>query len=304
MAELLASMNLLVKLNLISLAVFCLGLAAAGMVSSRFLNDSARDRVVQDARIMMETAMAMRTYTIDQIRPLLQESNRGVSWMNSAVFHPQMVPAYAATENFNYLRQKYPDYTYKEATLNPTNPRDRPTDWEADVVNSFRNNSALTEIVGERQAAGGKSIYLAHPIRVDEVSCLECHDTPGAAPASMIRQYGTANGFGWQLHDLVGAQIVSVPASVPDAMAARAFKALMLALVCVFTVTLLVLNLALYLTVIRPVAALTQMADAVSMGQLGIQDFPAKGSDEIARLAGAFNRMHRSVAKALKMLDK
>ena len=48
---------------------------------------------------------------------------------------------------------------------------------------------------------------------------------------SMIKQYGTANGFGWKLHDVIGAQIISVPASLPNAMAARAFRALMIALV-------------------------------------------------------------------------
>src|SRR3984893_12891536 len=45
-------------------------------------------------------------------------------------FHPQSVPAFAATEIFGYLREKFPDYFYKEATLKPTNPRDRATDWE------------------------------------------------------------------------------------------------------------------------------------------------------------------------------
>jgi hypothetical protein len=40
-------------------------------------------------------------------------------------FLPQTVPAYAATETLAQLRKKYPNYDYKEATLNPTNPRDR-----------------------------------------------------------------------------------------------------------------------------------------------------------------------------------
>jgi hypothetical protein len=40
-------------------------------------------------------------------------------------FFPQSIPFYASTENFNYFRSRYPDYSYKEAALNPTNPRDR-----------------------------------------------------------------------------------------------------------------------------------------------------------------------------------
>jgi HAMP domain-containing protein len=235
---------------------------------------------------------------------LLNAEGGAVSGTEPAIFHPQTVPAFAATESFNYLRKKYPDYTYKEATLNPTDPRDRPSDWEADVVNDFRNHNDLQELSGERMAADGEAIYLAHPIRVTDMSCLQCHSTPGAAPASMIREYGPANGFGWKLNDIIGAQIVSVPTSLADAIAARAFKNLIAALAGVFVLTLLALNLFIYVIVIRPVAALTQMADAVSTGKTDMQDLPARGSDEIARMAGAFNRMRRSLTKALKMLDE
>src|ERR1700759_3227469 len=68
-----------------------------------------------------------------------------------AEFHPQSVPAFAATEIFGYLREKFPDYFYKEATLNPTNPRDRATDWESDVVNQFRGNPVQAEFISTRE---------------------------------------------------------------------------------------------------------------------------------------------------------
>ncbi len=101
------------------------------------------------------------------------------------VFYPQSVPAYAATENFNYLRVKYPEYSYKEATLNPTNPRDRTSDWEADVVNNFRNNDKLTEMFGERNTPAGDALYLARPIKITAASCLDCHSTPDKAPPAI-----------------------------------------------------------------------------------------------------------------------
>ena len=55
-------------------------------------------------------------------------------------FLPQSVPAYSATEVFNDLRKKHTEYGYKEAVLNPTNPRNRAVDWEADVITQFRGN--------------------------------------------------------------------------------------------------------------------------------------------------------------------
>jgi protein-histidine pros-kinase len=125
-------MGLRLKFNLVLLAVFGLGLLASGYLSYTLLERNARDEVSRNAGLMMETALAIRGYTIEQVRPHLE-----LQLMR--VFLPQSVPAYAATEMFNALRKKYPDYTYKEATINPTNPRNRAGDWENDVVRIFRD---------------------------------------------------------------------------------------------------------------------------------------------------------------------
>ncbi|HEY5891969.1 MAG TPA: DUF3365 domain-containing protein [Chthoniobacterales bacterium] len=143
-------------------------------------------------------------------------------------FHPQSVPAFAATEIFNYLREKFPDYFYKEATLNPTNPRNRSTDWETDVVNQFRGGAGQqAEFIGTRDTPNGKSLFLARPIKIGNVSCLQCHSTPDKAPPEMVKLYGTANGFGWKMDEIIGAQIVSVPMSLPVKMAETRFRGLL-----------------------------------------------------------------------------
>ena len=116
-------MKLLAKFSLIFVAVFGLGLVVAGWLAFRMLQSNARIEVLDRAKIVMETALAMRRYTTEQVKPALTDSNS-----TSRVFHRESVPAFAATEVFNYLRDKYPDYFYKEATLNPTNPRDRAVD--------------------------------------------------------------------------------------------------------------------------------------------------------------------------------
>ncbi len=104
-------------------------------------------------------------------------------------FHPQSVPAFAATEISHYLNEKYPDYFYKEATLNPSNPRDRSTDWEADVVNKFRGDAKQTEFLGSRDTPTGLALFLARPLKVGNVSCLTCHSTEDKAPPEMVMQY-------------------------------------------------------------------------------------------------------------------
>ena len=158
-------------------------------------------------------------------------------------FHPQSVPAFAATEIFGYLREKFPNYFYKEATLNPTNPRDRATDWETDIVNQFRGDAGHSEMSAARDTPNGISLFLARPITVNNVSCLECHSTAEKAPVEMIKLYGTANGFDWKLNDIIGAQVVSVPLAVPLQAAQAAFMDLLWWLIGAFLVILLVANI-------------------------------------------------------------
>ncbi len=291
-------MKLLLKFNLIFLIVFAAGLAGAGYVSYGFLQRNAREHVVQQARLMMGTALSARKYTTDQIKPLLEpEQARDRSFL------PQTVPAYAATESFAYLRATYPDYEYKEATLNPTNLRDRAVDWETDIINTFRNHATTKEVVNERDTPTGRVVFLARPIRAD-APCLVCHDQPEMAPPAMIRRYGTANGFGWKLGEVVGAQIVSVPMSVPVQMANAGFQNFMLYLGTVFVLTLMVLDLVIVYTVVRPIRLLSNAADEISLGKLDSPELPSSGADEISVLAGSFNRMRRSLVKAMSMLDQ
>jgi hypothetical protein len=108
-------MTLFVKFNLVFVAVFLLGLAASGYVSWTLLQRNAQEEIVQNGRLLMEKSLAVRAYTANQIRPLLQTQMLDT-------FLPQTVPAYSATEVFNDLRKKFPEYSYKEATLNPTKP--------------------------------------------------------------------------------------------------------------------------------------------------------------------------------------
>jgi protein-histidine pros-kinase len=290
-------MGLVAKFNLVLFIVFALGFGAAALVSRLLLQNGAREDVVQDARMIMESAHASRAYTQRQVTPLLER-------LGDAEFLPQTVPAFGATEQFNLLHAKFPDFSYKEATLNPTNLRDRATDWEVDIVNRFRQVPSLSEFVGERDTPTGRSLYLAHPITIDDPACLTCHSTVDAAPKSMIKKYGPANGFGWQLHETVGAQIVSVPMTLPLGRANAAFYAFLGSLAVLFAAVFVVLNGMLMVIVVRPVTRLSLVADEVSLGKIDGPDLPATGKDEVARLAQSFNRMKKSVVHAIQMLDE
>lgn len=290
-------MKLLLKFNLAFLAVFLVGLLACGLIARSMLQKSAHEEILGNARLIMESAQAVSGYTASQIRPLLANQM-------SETFLPQSIPAYSSTEVVNALRAKHPDYAYKPAMLNPTNPRDRAQDWEEDVIAHFAKELTLTEYVGERDTASGRAMYIARPIRITDPVCLQCHSTVDAAPATMIAKYGPANGFGWKLNDTLGAQVVSVPMAVPLKRADDAFGVVMGSLAAVFVFIGLVLNLMLWRLVIHPVTQLSGLADRVSLGELDAPEFASASKDEIGVLADSFARMRKSLVHAMKLLDE
>ena len=289
-------MKLVAKFNLVLVGVCSMGLGLSGFLSYNILQKNAQEEVVQHAGMMLEAALAIRSYTVGEIRPLLTTQLK-------KTFLPQSVPAYAATQSFNTLRKTHPEYSYKEATLNPTNPRDRAADWEADIVQTFRNSPDRQEVIGSRMTPTGPILYLARPITITKPGCLTCHSTVAAAPKTMLKLYGSANGFGWQMNETVGAQIVTVPMSYPIQKAESAFTIFMGSMTGIFVFIIIVLNVMLQAIVIKPVTSMARISDEISKGNMQAEEFKESGSDEISVLGGAFNRMRRSLEKAIKMLE-
>jgi HAMP domain-containing protein len=289
-------MGLRAKFNLVMLIVFLVGLALAASLSYMTIQQDAREETLRQARIMIDVASAVRGYTDKEIGPLLAAQN-------SVRFLPQTIPFFAAQTVLRELPASYHDYAYKEASLNPKNPADRATNWEADIINTFQNNPEKWELVSERDTAEGPTLNLARPVRLDNEGCLSCHSTPQRAPSSMIDLYGTEGGFGWKRGQVVGAQIVTVPMAVAFAKAHRLFLVLIGGVAAVFAATLLLSNLLLHFLIVRPVREISAAASEVSLGNLHVPEYQPRGRDEIASLASSFNRMRRSLMGAMRMLE-
>ena len=289
-------MSLKTKFNLAMLAAFLVGLSLAAALLYGIANADARREVLREASLLMNAASAVRVYTVSEITPLLAEQGK-------LRFLPHTVPSWAAQTNMRNLEKQLPSYTYKEASLNPTNPADRATDWEADIVRQFARDPNLNEFVSTRDSALGPTLSLSKPIRLKDPACLACHSTPAAAPATMIDLYGSANGFGWKLDEVVGVQVVTVPLQVALDRANASLKIYLGGLAGVFLVVIVLLNVLLTTMIVRPVRRMSTIADEISTGNMNAPEIEPKGGDEIASLAASFNRMRRSLENAMKLLE-
>ncbi len=290
-------MKLLAKFNLVLILVFGLGLYLISHFAYGFLMSNARQQVLQEAQLMAASASATKDYTDEEVSPILEKTPQ-----HSSNFLPQTIPFYAVNVTFKRLRASYPDYGLREAALNPTNLDDRATEWEVDLITYFRNHTAQTQEVGERATPTGPVLYVAAPI-VTDPGCLQCHGQPSVAPRAMIRHYGADHGFGWNRGEISGAQIISVPMSVPIAMANEGFRNLLISLGAIFLLTIILVDIAMYMIVIRPLRRVSRNADVISKGEIDLPPLEVKGKDEIADVTASFNRMHTSLIKAFEMLN-
>ena len=291
-------MKLLLKFNLVLGILFAIAIAGTAAVSRDLLQHNAREEVYENAKLLIESALAVRSYTSSHIAPLLETQIK-------YEFRPEMVSAFSAIELLKNLREANPDYKqflYREATLNPTNPANRAVEWESDIVNSFRNGAVKAPLFGERETTNGRMLYVAKPLRAG-AACLRCHDTAELAPPTMISKYGSANGFGWKVGEIIGAQIVQIPDSFALARAEATFRVFMGSLLAVLVALALTLNGLLWWMFIRPITKISALADRISLGEIEAPDFATRGRDEIGQLAQALSRMRRSLVQAIQMLE-
>ncbi|MEM7770613.1 MAG: DUF3365 domain-containing protein [Cyanobacteria bacterium P01_A01_bin.37] len=294
----LKKLKLAQKFTILLLTVFLIGILASGAALAAILEYNAQNTVAAKALMLIETMNSIRSYTNDQVKPELSDRL-------DVEFLPETIPAYSAREVFEHLRTtpEYNAFFYKEATLNPTNLRDKADNFEAEVVENFRQSSSTKEQRGFRSTPSGELFYIARPIQITEPSCLECHSTVEAAPPSMIDFYGDQNGFNWQIDEIVGAQMISVPASQVRKNARQSFVLIMGIVTIAFAVAIFFVNFWLKRFVIRPLNHMARAAEAISTGDMAAE-FEVHSQDEVGSLAEAFQRMKLSLSMAMGRLER
>jgi two-component system cell cycle response regulator len=251
-------MTLRLRFNLILLASFGVGLLGSAAYYQHETGRLATEALEFEARLHMQTAMAVRQFTIERVKPHFDAAG-------DDSFLPGAVPAFAARETLALLYKDYPGYQYREAALNPTNPSNKANSWEQALITRYRDGSLHGEQVSVNDTPQGRVLRVTRPVTIADPACLRCHGDPAHAPAAMRRAYAGSGGFHWRLGETVGAQIVSVPFEVQTRRADAAFRNFLIALAGVFVLLFVALNVLLSRMVLQPLrtanVALDRLAD-------------------------------------------
>lgn len=264
------------KISFFLTLIALLGSFLAVFSLSQHLNDQAEQAVKERAEILLTVMQAARNYTRDNIQPLLDVAADSESRDDDGedVFIRESIPNFAARTIFSDFRRQEPefqDFLYKEAALNPTNPADQTDAFETEIflqlqeqLNGQSSDRMSEKLSGYRTLNGEKLFYLARPLVMMDAKCLDCHGRPSQAPSHLVDMYGSQNGFGWKLGDVVAAQMMYVPANRIFERGRQNLVTVAKTLFSILGALVLVLNLLLRRTVIRPLKILTRTAKQIS----------------------------------------
>jgi HAMP domain-containing protein len=296
------NITLTTKFTLFFSLAFISGILISGIVLSNALEHRAEDEINYRAQVLTQMINSVRNYTNNRITPLLSASQE-----SQQKFIPETIPSFAAREVFEELRgnKEYTNYFYKDATINPTNLRDKADDFETSLIMRFRDNTKLQNLSGFRTLFGEQLFYSARPFAITQQSCLRCHSTPEQAPKSHVTSYGAENGYGWKLNDIITTQIIYIPANKLFENANKNFYLVMKLFILIFSLMILIINYLLKLNVIKPLKPMAQIAHKISTDTIAIDESKnaeltnlakvAKRSDELGQLGKVFQKMVHEV---------
>jgi HAMP domain-containing protein len=282
------------RLHMTTVGIFLVGWLILGIATLVLELKTARVNNVRLAKVMLSTATAARDYTSRRLEPLL-------STISSENFIQERIPAHGAQAIFKGLGNYYTNegYKYVERALNPTSPKDMAEDWQVELIRHFSENSELKEVVDVRVDRSGRGIlYVAEPIRVTSASCLRCHGDPELAPPNLIKTYGKARGFGWQLNEVVATRIVSVPTSVCLQQAYALTLSYAILSASIFLLAYVAINAIIRKWLTRPLDRIAQSIDELSVSQSMVN---AQLSDMDS---GSLGKLNKAVHRLLLSLNK
>lgn len=282
--------------------IFISGIALGGLALSQALEQRASQEMSDRGQIVMQMVNAVSSYTSNDITPLIAQLADP-----QTNFIPETIPNLAARKVFNTLKQnwRYKDFIYKDATLNPTNLADQADRFEAKLIEQFGGDRSIKTLSGFRNSTQERLFYSAQPLVVTDSSCLKCHSSPSVAPKSHLKQYGTQNGYGWKLNQIIGTQIIYIPASEVFFNARKALFLFINIFIGIFALALISINYLLKWRVIQPLKPMAQLAQIISLDPVNAKEVRvlereglskiAQRTDELGQLGRVFQKMVREV---------
>ncbi|MFN3814332.1 MAG: DUF3365 domain-containing protein [Aquificaceae bacterium] len=287
----------------ISMPILLFGFLA-GLGTGIYTYKTQVDQAVQTTEEKVKAVIAFsdgsREYVRKTLRPLIFDFlGRAKGCVQEDFILEAQSSSFFTASIFNLFNEKIPNFQLRQVAYNPINPKNEPKPEEAKIINFMRATKAK-EYSGVIETSEQK--FFVHAFgKIAEAGCMQCHSTREAMPKTLIAKYNPQYDPNWQVGELVGAVIVSVPF---DAILLRAqLNGLIRGLIVfgIFAGISLFILIALDRLVFKPIEELQRKAEEIAKGNVD-EPIEAKSDDEIGKLAESFERMRVSIKKVMDLL--
>ncbi|MDJ0883357.1 MAG: DUF3365 domain-containing protein [Desulfobacterales bacterium] len=246
--------------------------------------------IYKETEIYIAAVEATRTYVKDVLRPQMY------ALVPDDHFIPEaMSTSFVGREIMGRVHDRFRNFRYKRAAINPINPINRADGVESDLVARFNREPNMREWSGLIQK-DGHSFYARFRAIYAEPECLRCHSDQAAAPPAILARYPDMDSdYSGQMGQAIAADVVYIPVDVTFAKIKRqAWMTFILGGGLLFSLTVLFYALFNY-TVVTELKGLLQNFKKLTGAREDADDpdEPAElaGTDEIDQLKEAFENV-------------
>ncbi len=280
----------------ISLVIMYFATVAAAAPTIYFMTKKQVYELAEaDLVLLVDVVKSIQDFVATDLRP---------HFMKEKIFYSPSFSGIVATARIaKYLNEKQPQYYIKNASDNPLNQANQVQGIESGLLQQFREQRALKSIssVGD---INGRTYLVSSAPKVSKKGCLLCHGDPRKAPEDVITTYGKTTGYGYAPDQVVGVSLVGVPLADVQALATERSLIVIGAITALFALLFIVVNLLVKRLILQPIMEITEVATAVSKGDIKREIIIDERNDEIADLAHAFEMMRRSLITAMKRMRR
>jgi|MTBAKSStandDraft_2_1061841.scaffolds.fasta_scaffold00044_157 signal transduction histidine kinase len=217
----------------------CMILLGIGLLFSfslyAYLRAIMETEVEAKTRLVFSNLLAVQTYVRETLRPAMYEVLPHGDFIIEA-----MSSSFVTRTVMSDLNRARDQFTYRRVALNPRNPEFAPNGLELELIRHFRDNPRQKSL-GQFRSINGEEYYVAAQPVVFDASCMVCHGRPEDAPAVLLARYGSVRGFGRQVDEIDGLDLVTMPVSHEAAAIHRVTMIFILVFAC-GTILILTLN--------------------------------------------------------------
>jgi methyl-accepting chemotaxis protein len=290
-----ARQSLSKKFNLSLVIVYLCSILVTAPAIYFVTKDQVYSQAQKDLVLLVDVVKSIQDYVATDLRP---------HFMKEKIFYSPSFSGIVATARIaKYLKQRQPQYYIRNASDNPLNTDNRVRGLELALLEQFRNDRTLTSLNEEGEIDGQNYLVSSAP-KISKKGCLRCHGDPAQAPVDVTGSYGSETGYGYQSGEVVGVSVVGVPLDDIQALTIERSLIIIGGITILFALLFIVVNSMVRRLILEPISDITEVAKAVSQGDLNREVGFSKRNDEIAELAMAFELMRRSLITAIKRMRR